>query len=72
MPATRRDWQWNCDGSARTYACLLGAAGPHERTCQQAIADLRAELRYLEQPEALLAGRATAELSRGRGPAAAA
>jgi hypothetical protein len=27
-----------------------------ERTCQQAIADIKAELRYLEQPDALLAG----------------
>jgi hypothetical protein len=27
-----------------------------ERTCQEAIADIRAELRYLEQPGALLAG----------------
>ena len=36
---------------------LLGEPGLiGERTCQQAIADLRAELRYLEQPEALLAG----------------
>lgn len=35
---------------------LLGASDIGERTCQEAIADLKAELRYLEQPEALLAG----------------
>jgi hypothetical protein len=35
---------------------LLGDAGIGERTCQEAIADVRAEQRYLEQPDALLAG----------------
>jgi hypothetical protein len=36
---------------------LLGESGLiGERTCREAIADLRAELRYLEQPDTLLAG----------------
>jgi len=35
---------------------LLSESDIGERTCQEAIADLRAELRYLEQREALLAG----------------
>jgi hypothetical protein len=36
---------------------LFGESGLiSERTCQEAIADLRAEVRYLEQPDALLAG----------------
>jgi hypothetical protein len=36
---------------------LLGESGLiGERTCREAIADVRAELRYLEQPDALLAG----------------
>jgi hypothetical protein len=36
---------------------LLGESGLiGERTCREAIADLRAELRYLEQPDALLTG----------------
>jgi hypothetical protein len=36
---------------------LLGESGLiGEQTCREAIADIRAELRYLEQPDALLAG----------------
>ena len=35
---------------------LFGGSGISDRTCQEAIADVRAELRYLEQPDALLAG----------------
>jgi hypothetical protein len=40
----------------RDLRLLISESGIGERTCQEAIADLKAELRYLEQPDALLAG----------------
>ncbi len=39
----------------RDLRLLISESGIGERTCQEAIADLRAEQRYLEQPAALLA-----------------
>lgn len=57
VPVDQGGWKEQLQGQLRELRRLFGEQGLiGERTCREAIADVRAELRYLQEPDALLTG----------------